>query len=301
MKIHFKKGQVIGNWVLQSYLGGGGNGEVWNCHNEQVEIRAIKILKNVREKSYNRFRDETFIVENNVDIEGILPLHDKFLPDQFKGKIPFYVMPVAEPSEKKLNGQPIEEKVHAILEVATTILELHKRGISHRDIKPANILYYNFRFVLADFGLVDYPDKKDVSFPNEGIGPKWTMAPEMRRESSDANSQKADVYSLAKTLWIFLTGRQKGFDGQYSTDSIIELRKFYRNSFTSPIDNLLTLCTDNDPAIRPTITQFIDSLKEWEKLAANFHGKIRRQWFEIQTKLFPASLPRRVRSSSFFI
>lgn len=35
------------------------------------------------------------------------------------------------------------------------------------------------------------------------------MAPEMRRESSTADVSKADVYSLAKTLWIYLTGNKK--------------------------------------------------------------------------------------------
>lgn len=42
--------------------------------------------------------------------------------------------------------------------------------------------------------------------------------------------------------------KQKGFDGQYSTESIIHLKKFYPDHYTTPIDNLLISCTDNDPS-----------------------------------------------------
>jgi hypothetical protein len=49
------------------------------------------------------------------------------------------------------------------------------------------------------------------------------MAPEMKRESSNADLAKVDVYSLAKTLYILLTNNDKCFDGQYSTDSIFNL------------------------------------------------------------------------------
>lgn len=142
--------------------------------------------------------------------------------------------------------------------------------------------------------LVDYPNKKEISFKNEEIGAKWTMAPEMRRESSTADLAKADVYSLAKTLWIYLTGRNKGFDGQYSTESIIDFKKFYPNSYTSPIDNLLISCTDNDPIKRFSIERFIEELEIWKKLEADFHKRNQQQWFEIQTKLFPTSIPQRV-------
>lgn len=294
MKQLFKTGQHFGHWTLKSYLGGGGNGEVWQCINKAGEIRAIKILKRIKAKSYLRFKDETFVIEQNADIVGIIPILEKFLPEKIGEQSPYFIMPVAEASERKLLNDTIEEKVEAIIEVAKTLSELHKRKIYHRDIKPANILYYDSRYHLADFGLVDYPDKKEISVKNEEIGAKWTMAPEMRRESSNADGAKADVYSLAKTLWIFLTGRNKGFDGQYSIESIIDLKKFYNESYTSPIDNLLIACTDNDPGRRFSIQQFISELELWKKLTKDFHKRNLQQWFEIQTRLFPTSMPTRV-------
>ncbi len=290
----FNKGQVFGDWTLISFLGGGGNGEVWKCKNSKKEEGAIKLLKSVKFTAYNRFLDETKVIGNNSDIIGIIPMIDKNLPKTFKDNVPFYVMPVAESAVKLLKGKKVEEKIDAILNVCETLKELHSRGISHRDIKPPNLLVLNSRYSLVDFGLVDYPNKKDVSKFNEEIGAKWTMAPEMRRESSKADGIKADIYSLAKTLWILLTENYKGFDGQYSTQSIIELRNFYTNIYTTPIDNLLIKCTDNDPLNRPSIEEFISILEDWKVLNEDFHERNQEQWFEIQSKLFPTAFPSRV-------
>lgn len=294
-KRQFKKGQKFNDWNLISYLGGGGNGEVWRCDNSKGQGGAIKLIKALKPKSYVRFKDEIKVIEDNSDIEGIIPIIDKNLPDKLDGTdIPYFVMPIARGAEQALFGKGIEIKVDAVLEIAYTLRNLHKRSISHRDLKLPNILIYNSRFCIADFGLVDFPNKKDISHRNEEIGAKWTMAPEMKRESSSADSLKADIYSLGKTLWIILTENSKGFDGQYSTESIIELRQFHKSSYTSPLDNLLIASTDNDPEKRPTINEFIHSLEEWKLLNGNFQERNLAQWFEIQTKLFPTSFPKRV-------
>ena len=293
-KIIYKKNQSFGEWTLESYLGGGGNGEVWKSKNKKGEIGAIKLLKFIKKKSYERFQDETTVIENNSDVVGIIPIIEKFLPDFSKAIVPFYVMPVAVSSEDYFKGKNIVEKINAILEVSNTIKELHLRGISHRDIKPSNLLVYNSRCSLSDFGLVDYPNKRDVSFYNEEIGAKWTMAPEMRRESSKSDGKKADIYSLAKTLWIILTENKKGFDGQYFSESILGLRNFFKKIYTTPLDDLLTKCTDNDPNIRPDIIDFINSLEEWIYLNDDFYERNLEQWFEIQNKLFPTAFPKRV-------
>lgn len=290
----FKRDQKFGKWTLETYLGGGGNGEVWKCTDGNNNEAAIKLLKSVKPKPYSRFLDETTIIERNSDIAGIVPIIDKYLPEKLDGSIPFYVMPVAGSAEALLKDKSIETKVDAILQVCETLLELHRRGISHRDIKPANMLVYKDRYSLCDFGLVDYPDKKDVSLKNEEIGAKWTIAPEMRRESSKAKGIRADIYSLAKTLWILLTGNSKGFDGQYSAVPGLEFGKLYRECYTAPIDRLLASSTNNNPASRPNISEFISVLEEWKELNKNFHARNLEQWFEIQKSLFPAAFPSRV-------
>ncbi|MBD2843767.1 protein kinase [Paenibacillus sp. IB182496] len=83
---------------------------------------------------------------------------------------------------------------------------LHEKGIVHRDIKPSNIYYYNDVWVFGDFGLVDYPEKTDLTEKGESVGPKNTIAPEMKRDAINANGKPADVYSLAKTFYFIVGG-----------------------------------------------------------------------------------------------
>ena len=40
----------------------------------------------------------------------------------------------------------------------------------------------------------------------------------MKRNPKDANGKKADVFSYAKTIWMFFTLDTKGFDGPYVVD-----------------------------------------------------------------------------------
>jgi hypothetical protein len=294
MNVVYKQGRKFGKWTLVDCIGYGGNGEVWTCTDNSGAKKAIKILKDRSLKAWARFKDEINILNKIKDIAGILPIEDHHLSEYDKKNPPFYIMPIAQTSGSILRSQPIEDKVKAILQIAKTLNDLHSRDISHRDIKPENILYYNSRFVLGDFGLVHFPEKSDVSRTNENIGAKWTIAPEMKRQSSYADGKKADVYSLAKTLWIVLTNEGKSFDGQYSSGSIIELRNYNRNSFTTTLDNLLVRCTDNDPRKRPDISEFVECLLEWEILVQDFHERMRREWFEMQTKLFPSAMPERV-------
>ena len=283
----------VGPWKLTDPLGSGGNGEVWTCENDGGEVRAIKLLKKITPKRYARFSAEVKVMEANADIPGILPILDKFLPDGPSGCTPYYVMPVARTMERSSSGKSLEQKVDIILEICECVSQLHKREIIHRDIKPPNILYLKEHYYLADFGLADFPEKERLSDPNEEIGAKWTIAPEMRRESESADAKKGDVYSLAKTLWILLTGHRKGFDGQYTVDSIIELKRFHRDSYTEPIDGLLARCTDIDPKKRPSVDELIQDLVDWKTLVRDFHSQNRRQWLTLQNKLFPGSLPQR--------
>ena len=93
----------------------------------------------------------------------------------------------------------------AIIEIGRTLEFLHAKDISHRDIKPDNIFFLDGGYVLGDFGLVHYPGCISCTQTESHLGAWSTMAPEMRRNPKTSDGKKADVYSLAKTLWILIT------------------------------------------------------------------------------------------------
>lgn len=295
--------QKFGQWILKKHLGDGGNGHVWKAVNSNGEEVAIKFLTNIDRKPYARFKDEIHVLKQNSDIEGILPILDYYLPDKPDEGFPWYAMPVAQTIEDYLADKDFDGIIHAIGQIAQTTNKLHERNISHRDIKPANLLVRDGKFYLADFGLVDHPDKLDLTSTGENIGAKWTMAPEMRRNGHEADGKPADVYSLAKTLWILLTKNKMGFDGQYRPDSVNGLINFpitrlsengiiaYEEKivFTKPLDDLLEKSTSDSPLERPTSDEFLSQILQLKSSL----GSSPLRWDFIQQKLFPIFAPAR--------
>lgn len=291
-----KAGQKYGDWILLSKIGHGGNGEVWTCRKANSKmIYAIKLLTKTTPKAYQRFKDEIVCMIDNQDIPGMMKVYDKLLPEPTSQGTLFYVMDYAENTFDKVLGYNASEIVVVFIEIAKTLKILHSREISHRDIKTDNILMVKGKWLLSDFGLVDYPEKSDVSDNNEIIGPKWTIAPEMKRNSSSANGLKADVYSLAKTLWIALTSDKKCFEGQYIKYSSISLPKLTDASGfyipTSTIDELLLSCTDNNPDNRPSIDEMLERLIEWKIEIKDFHISNISSWKHYLHDVFPSGLP----------
>ncbi len=309
MKSEIAKGQQFGKWRLKKCLGEGGNGFVWLAVNSFNEAAAIKILAKLDGKSsrktYARFVSEVRVVQENNDIEGLLPIIDYFLPDEITDEYPWYVMPVAQSLDEFLKGKDFEAGIEVILGIGQVLVQLHERDICHRDIKPANILVWDERFCLCDFGLVDYPDKLDLTVTGERIGARWTIAPEMERDSNNADGKPADVYSLAKTLWILLTGCKDGFEGQYDPRSINALKRrlirrdeeiYFEGAlidlkpivYTKPLDDLLMASTDHDPLSRPSMKEFVEKLESWK---VPDPGPL--WWQDVQERLFPIVLPKR--------
>ena len=134
-------------------------GEVWKCENSKGEIGAIKLIKTLKSKSYDRFLDEIKVIEDNSDIEGIIPIIDKNLPKKLeKTDIPFFVMPVAISAEKELNGKTIEEKVEDKPQLRTN--ELIKCKKCNKYETPKTLLYSHKKHV---------PVKKELTnqFPKQ--------------------------------------------------------------------------------------------------------------------------------------
>lgn len=249
-------------------MGEGGNAKVFIAKTKPDGPKvALKLLQKRNEESESRFRDEVSIMcKWQPKVGGILPILKADL-DHF-----WYSMPIATPiieKVKSINNNRIETIVDYIINLSTTLSQLHGNGISHRDIKPDNIYIYQDTPCFGDFGLVDFPDKENNKTRNDkGIGAIFTIAPEMKRNPVDQDGTKADVYSLAKTLWMLLTLEEKGFDGQYNRmddEHRLSAHEGLGKCYLVEIEKLLIKATENDPDLRPNIVEFRDYLCSWKK------------------------------------
>jgi hypothetical protein len=116
----------------------------------------------------------------------------------------------------------------------------------------------------------------------------------MRQNPEKADATQADVYSMAKTLWILLTGVEKGFEGQYNPEGSIGIIHYQPAMYNSYLDKLLLRATENDPTRRPNMVEFAAGLEEWVRLNDDFYDQNKLNWVEVQSKLFPAAIPKSV-------
>jgi serine/threonine protein kinase len=297
-------GKIIGGYTIEEKLGRGGNADVYCATDKNGDKVALKLLKVNKSKyfheKYNRFKSEIKIVMQNQDnIKGIIPILRFELSDEPTEKNrPWYVMPLATPLYDIIDSKKsIEEIVHCIKEFAEILVQLHDKGIVHRDIKPSNLYRYKDSWAFGDFGLVDYPEKDDLTRKGEAVGPKATIGPEMRRNAKDADGKLADIYSLAKTMWILLTGVNDGFEGQYSHKSkSIGLSNYQqrKKDFLAPLHKLIEESTSNIPQERPTARQFLKILNDWVTLNNNFEKRNLMEWEFVIKEIIPHTLPETI-------
>lgn len=277
--------------ITNKGLGSGGNCVVKEVRrNSDGKYFALKRLQSdikIDDKKCVRFRDEIEILIECKGIDGVIPIEDYSFEELW------YTMPKAESIDKYTKS--VNDKVECVLQISNALVDVHSKKYAHRDIKPANILYLNGKFVLADFGLVDIPDNPHgQTRDKDRIGAIRTLAPEMSRNPVDADGKKADVYSLAKTLWILLTGNNKGFEGVYDyNDPAISLGACpnLKGEHLVEIEELIHQATMHDPSIRPTMEEFSKMLQQWKEIKDNSDFIAWSNWEFLEKKIFIGNPP----------
>lgn len=286
-------------YVLSNALAAsGGNGLIREAVDKKTHEKcAVKWIKNVFDKTaVRRFKNEIQMLEKCADVPGVMHIikyDESYLWYSMSIATPFHnvseqlILQDVNPDEsnvefQKRMGENLHQFIELFLHLAIALKRMHDRGIAHRDIKPANILFLDGKPLFIDFGLaVDKETPLDVTTDARALGAKFTMAPEMRRNPSTADYFKADVYSLAKTLWIYLAGCPTGFEGAYSPwDKLYGLRSFdrFRKAHLAELEKLLICATDADPAKRPTMDEFVEYLEIWLKTDQNYRSREAMEW-----------------------
>lgn len=292
-----RKESVFKNFDVdfEKVLNAGGNATIYEAVDKKSKQHyALKFLRNCSKEKIKRFQKEIRTIRyiNSFDAVGIVELIDYSEDDLW------YIMPILTPSLSYLRNHvlSIEKVITLFLSLVNTLAKLHNRGISHRDIKPDNIYIENNIMVLGDFGLVKISDSsQNITRTNYPLGAIFTMAPEMKREPKTSDGKKADVYSMAKTLWIFLTDTPKGFEGQYNIlDPMHGLRFIgkYRGIHLVEIEELIFKATNNDPNKRPDIKEFQKCLNKWIATFNNRELSQKSDWLFLVRLLFGRYSPQ---------
>jgi hypothetical protein len=263
----FEPGRQIGPWTLNQFLGEGGNAEVWNASREGEPGRALKILRDRRPDAvaYRRFRREVETHQQLGERADVVPMLDWHLPEQLGRRDRAWLsMPLAESVRDALSGASLEEVVGAVAAFATTLADLQiSYGIAHRDVKPGNLYRYNGAWAVGDLGLVDVPGAETLTAADRVVGPANFVAYEMMVEAATADPHLADVYSLAKTLWVLAADQVWPPPGhQPAADTLLSIGSYRQHGRTDGLARLIDRCTRR-PNERPTLAEVAAELRAW--------------------------------------
>ena len=220
MKIEPK--QVIENrYEIIEKLGEGGMGEVWKALDTNLgdEVVIKMPLNHLDEDILRRFeREARSMRKHSLECPQILNIEDIGNLDG----TPWYVM-------RYLGGGTVcgralskneDGSVHWdagtfdwLSKIASALDYLHKENCFHRDVKPENILFSSEGTpYLVDFGIVKTMSETTSMMTDQGktVGTMAYMAPEIL--DGGKFTRRSDQYSLAVTLYEFLTG-ERPFSG----------------------------------------------------------------------------------------
>jgi serine/threonine-protein kinase len=217
-------GQKLGQYEIESKLGAGGMGEVYQARDTRLGRGvAIKVLTEAFAKDPERiarFEREAKVLAS-LNHSNIAALHGF----EQSGDAHFLVMELVQGetlAERVARGPiPTEEALPIAQQIAEALEAAHEKGVVHRDLKPANVkITPEGKVKVLDFGLAKAMESSpaytnlsnsptlSVMATNAGmiLGTAAYMSPEQARgENTDARS---DVFSFGCVFYEMLPGRR---------------------------------------------------------------------------------------------
>src|SRR5688500_4493220 len=156
------RGERIGPYVVEAWIGAGGMGEVYRARDERLgRAVALKLpLDRLDETARRRIAHEARALAQ-VAHRGIGTLYDV---GEDAGRT-FLVLEYLDGEtlrERLDRGRPsTAEALRIAASIAETLAAAHEAGVVHRDLKPSNVMLTADGVRLMDFGIARAPAPPD--------------------------------------------------------------------------------------------------------------------------------------------
>ncbi|MEG4801946.1 serine/threonine-protein kinase [Microcoleus sp. ARI1-B5] len=296
---HWPPGQQLhqGKYLIEALLGGGGFGVTYRAQNrKEGKLVAIKTL-NANVQGKPNFREfQTKFVNEALSLarcshSHVVQVYEVF--PEMAGNIELWCM-VMElidgidlASHLEDNGILSEEKALPIVQqVGSALSFVHQQGFTHLDVKPQNIMLRtppspplvrggvreNTPFsssplnkggqggaVLIDFGLARQVTAPGKLRTNSNSGTECYAPIELLERRAELGAY-TDVYSLAATLYVMLTG-ELPFPSQFRKQNIpLTPPKQFNSEISDRVNAAIMKGMELEPQNRP------QSVQEWLNL-----------------------------------
>ena len=181
-------------------------------HEATGEARALKLMlpRAQGEAVARRFRRE-YRTLSRIDHPGVLKVYEigswNELPYLVMERLSGVVLKDAVEEWRELGTAERFARAESVLvQVASALDDIHRRGLVHRDVTPGNIMLLPDGSVrLMDFGVVKEPGAERTT-DGEVVGTAAYIAPEQIQGGKVDG--RADLYALGAVLYLMLTGRR---------------------------------------------------------------------------------------------
>lgn len=267
-------GQQLNQFVLEQYLGGGGQGEVYLALDQKLRRHvAIKVLKQVDATNLaelqERFLQEAISIAQ-FDHVNVVKIYEYGIAQD---GMPFLVMQFLD--GQTVNNLPLplsrELLITLVRNVCAALKKAHAAKLVHRDLKPSNLMLVERgqieeRFMILDLGLAKIMTQGHKHYTYAGGGTPLYMSPEQVMDDKQVD-YRSDIYSFGSVLFELLTGCSPfgRFNG-----SLGQLLDAVRKSpppllkdicpgvdFSPELQGLVSDCLQKDPAKRPHSMQLV--------------------------------------------
>ena len=232
-----KAGQQIGTYLITSFIGRGGMGQVYLATDTRLNRKvALKLLPSAVTKDVERIRrfEQEARAASALNHPNIITIYEICEVDSTLMIATEFVE--GETLRRRLNHTQLSlsEILHIAIHITDALSTAHTAGIIHRDIKPDNIMIRPDGYVkVLDFGLAKLSEQKSVASFTEAptqmktgtgvvIGTVGYMSPEQARgQTVDARS---DIFNVGTVIYE-MVARQGPFAGETPSDVFAAILK----------------------------------------------------------------------------
>ncbi|MCY7383815.1 MAG: serine/threonine-protein kinase [Microcoleus sp. CAN_BIN18] len=268
---HWPPGQQLhnGKYIIEEILGGGGFGVTYRAKNsKEGKIVAIKTLNAISQGKPNFRELQTKFVNEALCLARcshphVVQVYEVF--PEMAGDIELWCMVMELIDGIDLaghledNGILSETKALPIIQqVGDALSFVHKQNLTHLDVKPQNIMLRKrgLSAVLIDFGLARQVTTPGKLRTNSNSGTECYAPLELLEKRAELGSY-TDVYSLAATLYVMLTG-EVPFPSQFRKQNIpLTPPKQHNDKISDRVNAAIIKGMELEPQNRP------QSVQEW--------------------------------------
>ena len=233
-----KPGEQVGSYLITSFLGQGGMGQVYLANDTRLNRKvAVKLLPSSVTTDIDRLRrfEQEARAASALNHPNIITIYEVCEHASTLMIVNEFVEGETLRHRLATKGLSLREGLRMAIQIADALAAAHKAGIIHRDIKPENIMIRPDGYVkVLDFGLAKLsepqvpdelsqaPTRKVKTGTGVVMGTVGYMSPEQARgQTVDA---RTDIFNLGTVIYEIVAG-QSPFVGDTPSDVFAAILK----------------------------------------------------------------------------